>query len=76
MAKTEPTARCIVEVPHALVLPAEIAMQLFPLLCHGEPVSYDWSSKTHKRVSSERDGCSIKQFTPAQYAELVLNSDD
>lgn len=66
---------CIVEVPHALVLPADVAMKLFPLLCQGEPVQYDWSDKVHKRVKPERDGCTIKQFTVVQYAQLALNDD-
>lgn len=73
MAKQE--SYCLIEVPYALVLPADVAMQLFPLLCHGEPVQYDWSEKVHKRVSPDRDGASIKQFTVAQYAQLVLNDE-
>ena len=51
-------------------------MELFPLLCQGEPVQYDWQNKVHKRVSSDRDGCTIKQFTIAQYAALALESTD
>lgn len=74
--KTEPVAYCIIETPHSLVLPADIAMQLFPLLCQAEPVTYDWSNKVHKRVPSDRDTVVIKQFTIAQYAELALNSED
>jgi hypothetical protein len=66
---------CIIETPHAMVLPAEVAMELFPLLCQGEAVQYDWQNKTYKRVTSDRDGCTIKQFTIAQYAQLALNSD-
>lgn len=73
MAK--PQTYCLVEVPHALVLPSEIAMELFPLLCAGEPVQYDWSEKVHRRVATERDGASIKQFTIAQYAMLALNDE-
>lgn len=66
---------CLVEIPYAMVLPADVAMKLFPLLCHGEPVQYDWQNKVHKRVAPERDGCTIKQFTIAQYAQLALNSE-
>jgi hypothetical protein len=65
---------CIVEVPYALVLPADVAMKLFPLLCQGEPVQYDWTNGVHKRVKTKSDGANIKQFTIAQYAELALNS--
>jgi hypothetical protein len=67
-------AYCIVEVPYALVLPADVAMKLFPLLCQGEPVQYDWTNGVHKRVKTKSDGANIKQFTIAQYAELALNS--
>lgn len=66
---------CIIEVPFAMVLPSDIAMELFPLLCHGEAVQYDWQDKTHKRAATDRDVCTIKQFTIAQYAQLALNSD-
>jgi hypothetical protein len=69
-------AYCIVEVPYALVLPADIAMKLFPLLCHGEPVQYDWTNGVHKRVKTKSDSANIKQFTLAQYAELALSSDE
>ena len=70
------SAYCIIEVPYALVLPADVAMKLFPLLCHGEPVQFDWSDKAHKRIKTDRDGVSIKQFTIAQYASLALSSDE
>lgn len=68
---------CLVKVPHDMIFPAEIAMELFPLLCAGEPVTYDWSNKTYSRtkIDGYDNGCNIKQFTIAQYAELALNSD-
>ena len=69
-------AYCIVEVPYALVLPADVAMKLFPLLCQGEPVQYDWSNSVHRRVKTKTDGASIKQFTLAQYASLALSDDE
>ena len=72
----EQSAYCIVEVPYALVLPADVAMKLFPLVCQGEPVQYDWTNGVHKRVKSKNDGASIKQFTIAQYAALALNDDE
>lgn len=67
---------CLVEIPHSLVVPSEIAMELFPLLCAGEAVTYDWQNKTFKRVASDRDTCTVKQFTIAQYAALALESTD
>ena len=72
----EPSAYCIIEVPYALVLPADVAMKLFPLLCQGEPVQYDWTNSVHHRVKPKSDGASIKQFTIAQYASLALSSDE
>ena len=72
----EQSAYCIVEVPYALVLPADIAMKLFPLICQGEPVQYDWTGGVHKRVKTKSDGANIKQFTIAQYAALALNDDE
>jgi len=69
-------AYCIVEVPYALVLPADVAMKLFPLICQGEPVQYDWTNGVHKRVKTKNDSTSIKQFTIAQYAALALNDDE
>lgn len=74
--KPEHPAYCIVEVPYALVLPADVAMKLFPLLCQGEPVQYDWTNSVHHRVKPKSDGASIKQFTIAQYASLALSSDE
>ena len=69
-------AYCIVEVPYALVLPADVAMKLFPLVCQGEPVQYNWTEGVHKRVKTKSDGANIKQFTIAQYAALALNDDE
>lgn len=74
--KPEHPAYCIIEVPYTLVLPADVAMQAFPLLCQGESVNYDWKNSVHKHVKAGASTVSIKQFTIAQYAELALNSDD
>ena len=70
------SAYCIIEFPYALVLPADVAMKVFPLICQGEPVQYDWTNSVHKRVKSRADGISIKQFTIAQYASLALSDDE
>ena len=74
--KPEHPAYCIIEFPYALVLPADVAMKVFPLICQGEPVTYDWTNSVHKRVKSRADGISIKQFTLAQYASLALSDDE
>jgi len=68
---------CIVEIPSAMAFPAEVAMELFPLLCQGEPVTYDWSDKSYKRQKSTRDyACTVKQFTIAEYAQLALDEEE
>ena len=66
---------CLIEVPATLLLPADIAMELFPLLCHAEPVTYDWQDKTYKRRDGRDYAVTIKQFTIADYAALALNSE-
>ena len=40
---------CIIDFPHSMVFPAEVAMQLFPMLCQGEAVDYDWTNKQYRR---------------------------
>ena len=68
---------CIIDIPSTMVFPAEVAMELFPLLCQGEPVSYDWQNKTHSRAKPTRDhSCTVKQFTIAEYAQLALNEEE
>ena len=74
MAKNSAQAYCIIDFPHSMVFPAEVAMELFPAICQGEAVEYDWTTKQHRRKPS-RDGVCIKQFTLAQVAELELNSE-
>jgi hypothetical protein len=66
-------AYCIVEVPYTLILPADVAMKAFPLLCQGEPVTYDWTNSVHKRIGKDKATVTVKQFTIAQYAALALN---
>ena len=65
---------CIIDFPHSMVFPAEVAMQLFPMLCQGEAVDYDWTNKQYRREQN-RNTVSIKQFTLAQYAQVHLNSE-
>jgi len=68
---------CIIDIPSSMVFPAEVAMELFPLLCQGESVSYDWQEKTYKRNKPTRDySCAVKQFTIAEYAQLALNEEE
>ena len=78
MSNTPPVSYCIIEIgASGLVLPTDVAMQLFPLLCQAEEVTYDWSSKRHTRTKREStvNNMALKQFTKAQYAELALDSD-
>ena len=75
---TKPETYCIIELGgQGLVLPTNVAMQLFPLLCQAEEVTYDWTAQRHKRTKRQStvNNMSIRQFTPAQYAELALDSD-
>jgi hypothetical protein len=75
---TKPITYCIIELGGSgLVLPTDVAMQLFPLLCQAEEVTYDWSAQRYKRTQRQTsvNNMALKQFTTAQYAELALNSD-
>jgi len=74
MAKQQ--AYCIVDIPSTMVFTAEVAMELFPLLCQGEAVTYDWQEKTHRRRKSSDYNCTVKQFTIAEYAQLALNEEE
>lgn len=75
---TKPVTYCIIELGgQGLVLPTDVAMQLFPLLCQAEEVTYDWNKQRYKRTQRQTsiNSMAIKQFTTAQYAELALDSD-
>ncbi len=56
-----------------VVLPADIAMQVFALLCQGESVEYDWSSKSHKRRKD--NPITLRMFSVAEYATLALSDE-
>ena len=71
---SKPQAYCLIDFPHSMVFPADMATQLFTLLCQGEAVSYDWTNKQYKK-EEVRDTVCLKQFPLAQYAELRLNSE-
>jgi hypothetical protein len=67
---------CLIDSIGTLVLPADIAMQLFPLLCQGEVVEYEWTKKTYKRKPQDMHSkITLRQFTIAEYASLALDSD-
>lgn len=75
---TKPETYCIIELGgQGLVLPSDVAMQLFPLLCQAEEVTYDWTAQRHKRTKRQStvNNIALRQFTTAQYAELALDSD-
>ena len=76
MAK--PETYCIIELGgQGLVMTTDVAMQLFPLLCQAEEVTYDWTAQRYKRTKRQTsvNNMALKQFTTAQYAELALDSD-
>lgn len=54
----------------SVVLPVDLAMQVFELLCQGEKVSYDWQTKTHRLVNEGMP--SLRMFSIAEYATLHL----
>ena len=79
MAKPQPAeAMCLIEINSSyLLLSAKDAAEIFPILCKGEVLEYDWNSKGYKRkkVDVHNVGVTLKQFTVEQYAVMALNSD-
>lgn len=63
----------LIEGAHSVVLPVEIATQVFHLLCKGEKVRYDWTTKTYARDNEAAPY--LKMFSAADYASLHLNDD-
>lgn len=61
----------MIEHVNGVVLPADIAVQVFTLLCKGQRVSFDWQTKTYKRELEYQP--SLKVFTATDYAGLELN---
>jgi hypothetical protein len=73
MARNDnPTTYAIIEVPQKVVLPADVAAQVFALLCRGEPVTYEYSTKSFRRTADEYALPTLKVFTLSQYAALAL----
>ena len=68
---------CLVDIPSTMVFTAEVAMELFPLLCQGEAVTYDWQDKVYRWQKPVRDyACTVKQFPLTEYAQLALNEEE
>lgn len=66
----QPQGYAMIESVNSVVLPIDIATQVFALLCQGEKVSYDWQTKTHRLVN---DGMPVlRMFSIAEYATLHL----
>lgn len=75
---SKPVSYCIIELGgQGLVLPTDVAVQLFPLLCQAEEVTYDWTAQRYKRIKRQTsvNNMALRQFTTAQYAELALDSE-
>lgn len=66
----QPQGYALLENVSSVVLPVEIAMQVFTLLCQGEKVSYDWQTKTYRIVNEGTPY--LKMFSIAEYATLKL----
>lgn len=60
----------------SLVLPVDKAVEVFRMLCAGDPVQYDWEKKGYKRTTpSSNGGVSLRTFSLTDYASLALSSD-
>lgn len=76
MSTKPPQSYCLIDNIGSMVFSAEVAMQLFPLLCQGEVVEYEWTKKTYKRKPQDMHSkITLRQFTIAEYASLALDSD-
>jgi hypothetical protein len=75
MHKDNQSGFAMVEGANAVVLPVEIAAQVFTLLCQGEKVSYDWQTKTYRRDREAHSQPALRMFSIADYATLSLNDD-
>ena len=69
-----PSGYALISGTTNIVLPVDIAMQVFKILCKGEPIEYDWNTKTYKRRVSA-DVPTLQMFSVAQYATLSLEDD-
>ncbi len=73
--KDNPTPQgfAMIDQISSVVLPVDIAVQVFTLLCQGQKVSYDWQTKTYKRDNEYPP--SLRMFSATDYAGLELNRD-
>lgn len=60
----------LIEQCDRVVLPVEVAMQVFALLCQGDRVSYDWQSKNY-RYDREYSP-TLKMMSINDYATLSI----
>jgi hypothetical protein len=67
------TGYALLEHVNGVVLPADLAILVFALLCKGQRVCYDWQSKNYKREREYQP--SLKVFTANDLAGLELNQD-
>ena len=56
-----------------VVLPADVAIEVFRLICQGDSVEYDWQSKSHRRRKDST--VTLRMFSVAEYATLALNDE-
>lgn len=71
--KLHESGYAMVDGVHTIVLPVEVAVQVFTLLCQGEKVSYDWQTKTYKRDKEYLPA--LKMFSVIDMASLSLNEE-
>lgn len=63
----------MVEGAQCVVLPVDVATQVFALLCKGTKVKYDWQTKTHT-IDNEYLP-TLRMFSITEYATLQLSQD-
>ncbi len=69
--KDSPTPQgfAMIDNIHSVVLPMDIALQVFALLCQGEKVSYDWQTKTHRIVNEGTPSLRMFSLTDMEQVE-------
>jgi hypothetical protein len=68
----------VVDIPYKyniVLLNADDAYAVFKILCNAEPITYDYSAQSYKRVEEQTDRPTLKAFTVVDHAKLALNSE-
>lgn len=68
--KLNDSGYAMIEQCDRVVLPVEVAMQVFTLLCQGDRVSYDWQTKTYRYDREYQP--TLKMMSIKDYATLSI----